>query len=151
MGRRDAQVWFLEVADASGGALLQVVGNLFVHPEQSDGLTREPGAIGSVGQLHFVSGRRFGLRYALAGHVPRYWALGLALGGGIADLAIGGALLVRRWVRPACFAALFLSAAYLVVGTMLTPYLWADPLGPFVKIFPGMALALGIAALSENR
>jgi hypothetical protein len=33
----------------------------------------------------------------------------------------------------------------------VTPELWADPLGPFVKVFPAMALALAVAALAEER
>jgi hypothetical protein len=38
-----------------------------------------------------------------------------------------------------------------LAGAALAPQLWADPLGPFVKIFPAMALALAVAALAEER
>lgn len=71
--------------------------------------------------------------------------------GALADLAIGVALLVRPATRVAALAAIALSLAYLAGATMLTPHLWADPLGPLVKIFPGMALALAVAALTSER
>jgi hypothetical protein len=44
-----------------------------------------------------------------------------------------------------------MSLGYLAAGTWLTPELWLDPLGPFVKIFPSVALALAVAALTEER
>jgi hypothetical protein len=43
------------------------------------------------------------------------------------------------------------SLAYLLLGAVLTPYLWADPLGPLVKIVPGIGLASAVAALAEER
>lgn len=73
------------------------------------------------------------------------------IGGGVADIAIGGALLFRRWLRPACFASVAVALSYIIGGTLLTPHLWADPLGPFVKVFPAIALSLVVAALAEER
>ncbi|MEZ5937101.1 MAG: SDR family oxidoreductase [Hyphomonadaceae bacterium] len=78
-------------------------------------------------------------------------ARALALGGGVIDIAIGAALLWRRWTRGAAWGAVLVSLGYLVAGTWITPHLWADPLGPLVKIFPAMALALAVAALNEER
>lgn len=76
----------------------------------------------------------------------------LLVGAGIAaDLLIGAGLLFRNWVRRAAWASIVVSLGYLAAGTWLTPELWADPLGPFVKAFPAMALALGVAALVEGR
>lgn len=74
------------------------------------------------------------------------------VGGGIAlDLLIGWGLLWRRWVRRAAWGSILLATGYLAMGTIMTPELWADPLGPFVKIFPAIALALAVAALVEER
>ena len=60
----------------------------------------------------------------------------------------------RGGVRPhwrALLGMLAVSAAYLAGGTMLTPGLWLDPLGPFVKVLPSMVLAgLAIAILEER-
>lgn len=83
----------------------------------------------------------------LSGRLPG-WAILL---GAAADIAIGLGLLVRRFVRPACIAAIAVCGAYLVGGTILAPQLWADPLGPQMKVFPVIALALAVAALAEER
>ncbi len=71
--------------------------------------------------------------------------------GSALDMAIGVGLLFRRSFRPACLAAAALSAGYLIAGTFVTPALWADPLGPFVKVIPVIMLALVLAALAEER
>lgn len=78
-------------------------------------------------------------------------ARAVVLAGAGVDLAIGAAVLVRPWTRLAAGAALLVSLCYLIAASVLTPALWADPLGPLVKIFPAMALALGVAALAEPR
>ncbi len=87
----------------------------------------------------------------LAGFVPAGTAQTLVAGGSLADILIGAGLLLRPLTRPAALAAIGLSLAYLVSGTILTPHLWADPLGPLVKIFPAMGLALAVWVLSEPR
>jgi len=46
---------------------------------------------------------------------------------------------------------LIVSAAYLAGGTILTPGLWLDPLGPFVKVLPSMVLAGVAIAILEER
>lgn len=73
------------------------------------------------------------------------------LGGAALDILLGLAVMWRRWCRPACLGMLAVSAAYLASGTLLTPGLWVDPLGPLVKIFPAMMLALFVALLLEDR
>lgn len=73
------------------------------------------------------------------------------IGGAIADIALGLALLWRPWARAACWGMIMLTGAYLFAGSLLTPHLWADPLGPFVKTLPVAVLALVCAALLEER
>jgi len=87
----------------------------------------------------------------LDGAVSAESAMMLVLGGGLLDVMIGAGLLVRRFTRMAALASIAVSLVYLVSGTALTPHLWADPLGPLVKIFPAIALALAVAALAEER
>jgi uncharacterized protein YbjT (DUF2867 family) len=87
----------------------------------------------------------------LAGRVGEGPAEWLAGGGIVADLLIGWGLLWRKWTRRAAWASIVVAAGYLAAGTWLTPELWADPLGPFVKVLPAMALALAVAALVEER
>jgi len=80
-----------------------------------------------------------------------HFAHSLVVGGALADIALGLSLLWRPWARAACFGMIALTAAYLIAGTALTPHLWADPLGPFVKTLPAAILALVCAALLEER
>ncbi len=89
--------------------------------------------------------------HVLDGATTPATAATLVLAGSVLDLCIGASLLVRRFTRAAALASIVVSLGYLAAGTWLTPYLWADPLGPFVKIFPAMALALAVAALAEER
>ncbi|MCW2308257.1 SDR family oxidoreductase [Rhodobium gokarnense] len=67
------------------------------------------------------------------------------------DIAVGAALLFRRWHRAALVATLLVSLAYLVGGTLLAPMLWVDPLAPLLKIVPQMLLALMLLATAEAR
>jgi hypothetical protein len=78
-------------------------------------------------------------------------AKGFVLGGAVADIAIGVALLVRPFTRPAALAAVLVSLAYLAGSAMLVPHLWADPLGPMIKVFPAIGLALTVWMLTEAR
>lgn len=73
------------------------------------------------------------------------------VGGAVADLAIGTAILVRRTARPALIAALLFSLLYLVLGTVLLPVLWADSLGPMMKVWPILALNLICLAILDER
>lgn len=73
------------------------------------------------------------------------------VGGGIADIALGAAILWRPWARTACLGMAALAATYLLGGTVLTPDLWADPLGPMTKVLPAILLPLMTAAMLEAR
>ena len=75
----------------------------------------------------------------------------LAVGGALADLAIGLGIAVRRTTRAALWAALAVSLLYVVAGTALLPSLWIDPLGPLVKIAPVMMLNLVALAILGDR
>lgn len=72
-------------------------------------------------------------------------------GGAILDIGVGALIAFRPTVRAGCTASFILGTAYLIASAVLTPSLWADPMGPMVKVFPALALALGVAALSEAR
>ena len=73
------------------------------------------------------------------------------MAGSLIDILVGVVLCVRRSFVPACLAAIALCFAYLLAGTILTPTLWADPLGPFVKVAPAAALSLALIAMAEER
>nr|WP_321439546.1 NAD(P)H-binding protein [uncultured Hyphomonas sp.] len=82
---------------------------------------------------------------------PAPLAKGFVLGGAAADIAIGAALLIRPLTRLAALAAVLVSLAYLAGSAILAPHLWADPLGPMVKVFPAVALSLTVWTLTEAR
>jgi len=64
---------------------------------------------------------------------------------------IGLGIATRRTARPALWMALMLSIAYLALGTLLLPRLWADPLGPLLKIAPIVVLNLVALAVLDDR
>ncbi len=71
--------------------------------------------------------------------------------GAIADIVIGSAIAWRPTARKGLWGALALSAFYIVAGSILSPHLWAEPLGPFLKIFPIAVLHLVALAILEER
>lgn len=73
------------------------------------------------------------------------------LGGVLVDVALGLAILWRPWARAACLGMAAVASVYLVGGTALTPGLWADPLGPLLKVLPAIVLPLLTRALLEDR
>jgi hypothetical protein len=83
------------------------------------------------------------------------WPQGLARGSvafwGAVDLALAGAVLYRPWAQRACMGMIAVSVVYLVSASLLTPALWADPLGPMVKVLPAIMLAWITHALLEPR
>lgn len=83
--------------------------------------------------------------------ISRELAASFVIVGSLADIAIGIGFLFRRWLVRAALGAVAVSLAYLVAGTVLTPSLWGDPLGPFVKILPATALAVAVMAIAGER
>ena len=79
------------------------------------------------------------------------WAELAVIGGALLDLAVGVGILFRRTARPALIAALGVSILYLVLGSVLLPDLWADSLGPMMKVWPILALNLLCLAILDER
>lgn len=71
--------------------------------------------------------------------------------GSALDVVVGLGLLVQRTFRAGCLAAAAVSLGYLAAASIVVPGLWADPLGPLVKVLPVVALALVLAAMAEER
>jgi uncharacterized protein YbjT (DUF2867 family) len=71
--------------------------------------------------------------------------------GALADIAVGCAIAWRATTRLALWAAMGLSLFYIAAGTLLLPELWADPLGPMMKIWPILALNLLCLAILDER
>ena len=69
----------------------------------------------------------------------------------IVDIVLGALVLYRPYAALACWGMVAISALYLAAATIFAPGLWADPLGPLLKVFPGLVLALTTCALLESR
>ncbi|MEI9985323.1 MAG: SDR family oxidoreductase [Aliidongia sp.] len=78
-------------------------------------------------------------------------ARGAVIAGALIDMALGIAVAFRRAAPVSLRGMLFVSAAYLVCGTLLRPDLWLDPLGPLLKIIPGALLAAAALAILDER
>ena len=79
------------------------------------------------------------------------WSSWVADIGSLFDLAMGLALLVRRWTARVATLMVAATVGYLVVGTATLPQLWLDPLGPWLKVIPMMALCLFVTATDARR
>ena len=75
----------------------------------------------------------------------------VVVGGALVDLALGLAILCRPWARAACLAMAGTALAYLAGATIVAPHLWADPLGPLLKVLPSIVLGLQTAAILDER
>jgi uncharacterized protein YbjT (DUF2867 family) len=73
------------------------------------------------------------------------------IAGALADIAIGLGIVIRPLARVALLAAIAGSLLYGMGGTILLPQLWADPLGPLLKIGPILALNLVALAILDDR
>jgi uncharacterized protein YbjT (DUF2867 family) len=73
------------------------------------------------------------------------------ISGALADIATGLAILYRPTSRYGLLAGLVISITYAVIGTILVPRLWSDPLGPMLKIWPIMVLNLVALAILKDR
>lgn len=69
----------------------------------------------------------------------------------LVDILLAVLVAMRRTARVACWAMVGVGAFYLVASTLLVPHLWADPLGPLVKVVPALVLAVVARVLLEPR
>ncbi len=76
------------------------------------------------------------------------WAVRI---GAVIDIALGALILWRPAMKTAALGMVAVSLGYLGAGTLAAPDLWADPLGPFVKVIPGIGLALFVLAVADER
>ncbi|HWT31333.1 MAG TPA: SDR family oxidoreductase [Propylenella sp.] len=104
-----------------------------------------------TGLISLGPGWEIGRNLMLEGGVGEPLASLSVVAGALADIAIGTALAFRRTARIGLYAALAISIFYVVAGTILVPRLWAEPLGPMLKIFPIMVLNLFLLAVRSDR
>ena len=78
-------------------------------------------------------------------------ANGLVIAGAIVDLALGLLVCLRRTAPLALIGMLAVSVTYVLAASLWRTNLWADPLGPLVKVFPAAILTVVGLALMEAR
>lgn len=84
-----------------------------------------------------------GWPHALAVTGVIFWA--------IVDIAIAAGFACRPYAKMACWCAIGVSLFYLAASAVFVPALWLDPLGPMIKVLPGIALALVARIALETR
>ena len=65
-------------------------------------------------------------------------AMVLVLGGAAVDIGLGLGVLWRRAARASAVGMAIVSVGYMFGAAILAPDLWRDPLGPMVKVLPGL-------------
>jgi uncharacterized protein YbjT (DUF2867 family) len=118
----------------------------------------KPAAIGCLAAFWIVSGLVAigpgwsGAQTVLAtAGVNSTAAMLITAGGAIIDIALGIGVAMRSSARTALIGMLLVCGLYLLLGTILAPALWFDPLGRLVKIVPILLLIVFALAVLEER
>jgi uncharacterized protein YbjT (DUF2867 family) len=105
----------------------------------------------ATGVIALGPGRAAGMSYltkaGLGANAAEFWLIA----GSLFDIAIGFAVLVRRFTRRALQFMLAVSAGYLLIGTIAAPEVWSDPLGPYTKIIPVLVATVFTLAILDDR
>jgi hypothetical protein len=83
--------------------------------------------------------------------IGEHLAGAMLVGGASVDILLGLLLLLRRTARGALLSMLVVALSYLLLGTMLVPQLWLDPLGPLIKVVPLLVATLFALAVLPER
>jgi hypothetical protein len=105
----------------------------------------------ATGVVSLGPGWQRGVELVMEGGVGQTLAKLAVFSGGLADVVIGLMIAVRRTARLGLYAAFIISITYAVIGAILVPWMWLDPLGPMLKIAPIMVLNLVALAILEDR
>ncbi|MBI2260991.1 MAG: SDR family oxidoreductase [Caulobacterales bacterium] len=103
-----------------------------------------------TGLISFGPGREAALA-VLAGGGYGASAPAVAGSGALLDVVLGLALLIRPWTARVAMLMALSTVGYLVAASISLPHYWLDPLGPWLKVLPMMALCLFVAATDERR
>jgi uncharacterized protein YbjT (DUF2867 family) len=105
----------------------------------------------STAYVSLGPGWDYGIGIMREGGVEGTTAALTVVAGALADLTIGLAIAYRPSSRYGLYAAIAISFTYAIIGTLLVPRLWADPLGPMLKIWPIIVLHFVALAILEDR
>jgi uncharacterized protein YbjT (DUF2867 family) len=79
------------------------------------------------------------------------WSGALNVAAAALDIALAAMVAVRKSARVTVLGMLCVSLGYLALGSLRLPGLWTDPLGPWLKVLPVMALCLVVLATEDRR
>jgi uncharacterized protein YbjT (DUF2867 family) len=105
----------------------------------------------ATGIISLGPGWQRGVALVMEGGTGETVAKLAVVSGGFADIVIGLFIAFRRTARLGLYAAFGISLAYAIIGTILVPWMWFDPLGPMLKIGPIMVFNLVALAILEDR
>ena len=104
-----------------------------------------------TGLVSLTIGWDHGMGLMREGGVSDQLAALTVVAGALADIVIGALIAWRPTTRWGLWSAIGISVAYAIIGTVLAPRLWSDPLGPMLKIWPIIALHFVGLAIREDR
>jgi hypothetical protein len=116
-----------------------------------------PIAIGTLSLFWLASGviglARLGTaaQHLISAGMGHSSAVAVVAGGALVDIALGIGVLFQAYARKSLVGMAVVTVAYLAAGTALSPDLWADPLGPYVKTVPAAVLALIASRFTGSR
>jgi uncharacterized protein YbjT (DUF2867 family) len=105
----------------------------------------------ATGVVSLTIGWEIGKNLMFEGGVPDPYASLTVIAGALADIVIGALIAFRRTSRWGLWAALAISFTYAIIGTILVPGLWSNPLGPLLKIWPVIVFNMMLLAINEDR
>lgn len=105
----------------------------------------------STGIVALGPGWQDGIALMDEGGVSGWKAAAVVIAGALCDIAVGLAIAWRRTARWGVIAALVVTLVYAVIGTVLVPRLWSDPLGPMLKVMPILVLHLAALGIVDDR
>ena len=78
-------------------------------------------------------------------------ARAITVASSLVDIAVGMAIAFRRTARTGLIAGIAVALGYMAGAAVLTPDLWAEPLGALVKTGPAIVLMLVALAIDRSR
>jgi uncharacterized protein YbjT (DUF2867 family) len=78
-------------------------------------------------------------------------AHGVTIASSLLDISVGVAIAFRRTCRAGLIAGILVSLGYMAGAAILTPDIWAEPLGALVKTSPAIVLMLFCLAIWDDR
>jgi uncharacterized protein YbjT (DUF2867 family) len=105
----------------------------------------------STGVIALGPGWTNGVRLMQSGGVEGWPAAVTVIGGALCDILVGTAIAFRRSNRRGLWAGIALTVVYGIIGSVLVPWLWLDPLGPLLKVMPIIVLHVAALAIASDR